>query len=227
MLDVDALPPGIDHGLRLVLAAALGAAVGLEREVHGHPAGLRTHLLVALGAALFTVISVAGFVSDDPVDPSRVAAQVVTGIGFLGAGAILKAGFTIRGLTTAASLWGTAAIGMAVGVGQHGLALVATAIILVSLWPLHPVADRLERGHRLRSTTIRVKLADLSVAAEVRARLAAQGLRLSGARTRHRPEGRHELSMVVHHRSDERLYRAIAEIGSLDGVTIVGTEQED
>src|SRR6266542_2054899 len=108
----------LDVAARLLVAALLGAAIGYEREVHDHPAGMRTHLLVALGSALFTVVSIFGFASgagQGPVDPSRVAAQIVTGIGFLGAGAIIKYGTSVRGLTTAASLWTTAGIGMAAG----------------------------------------------------------------------------------------------------------------
>lgn len=141
----------LDLASRLLLAAAVGAVVGLEREIHGHPAGMRTHLLVALGSALFTVLSAHGFGAGGPgapVDPTRIAAQVVTGIGFLGAGAILKEGATIKGLTTAASLWATAALGMAAGAGAHLLGAVATAIVLFSLWPLHWVEERIVRGRR-------------------------------------------------------------------------------
>src|SRR5215471_11305238 len=105
--------------LRIVVAAGLGGLVGLERELDEKAAGLRTHMLVAVGAALFTMVGAYGF-EDFPsrsVDPTRIAAQVVTGIGFLGAGIIFRQGFTIRGLTTAASLWLAAAIGMAAGIG--------------------------------------------------------------------------------------------------------------
>ena len=133
---------------RLLLAAVLGAVIGVEREIHDHPAGIRTHLLVALGSALFTVLSIEGFSSSSgvAVDPSRVAAQIVTGIGFLGAGAILKYGATIKGLTTAASLWAAAGIGMAAGVSRPVIAVAATVIVLVSLWPLRVISDRLERA---------------------------------------------------------------------------------
>jgi putative Mg2+ transporter-C (MgtC) family protein len=131
---------------RLLLAALLGAAIGVEREVHDHPAGVRTHLLVSLGSGLFTVLSIVGFPSPDgsATDPSRVAAQIVTGIGFLGAGAILKYGPTVRGLTTAASLWAAAGIGMAAGAGLPVLGLAATGIVIVSLWPLRLLSERLE-----------------------------------------------------------------------------------
>lgn len=116
---------------RLILAAGLGAIVGYEREHVGKPAGVRTHGMVALGAALFTVVSLYGF--GGVGDPGRVAAQVVTGIGFLGAGAILHQRGDVRGLTTAASLWATAAIGVAVGVGMHVMSLETTILVFLLL----------------------------------------------------------------------------------------------
>jgi putative Mg2+ transporter-C (MgtC) family protein len=119
----------VDASLRLLAAAGLGGALGLERELNAQPAGFRTHLLVSLGAALFTV---AGADIAD-ADPARVAAQVVTGIGFLGAGAILREGGSVKGLTTAASLWVTAAAGLACGLGLLAIGAVATAIALVAL----------------------------------------------------------------------------------------------
>lgn len=127
---------------RLLVAALLGAAIGLEREIHEHPAGMRTHLLVALGSAGFTVLSLTAFPAAG-ADPARVAAQIVAGIGFLGAGAILKEGATIRGLTTAASLWSVAAVGMAAGAGAWVVAITSTVLVVVSLWPLRIVTDRL------------------------------------------------------------------------------------
>jgi putative Mg2+ transporter-C (MgtC) family protein len=133
--------------LRLVAAAALGAAIGLERELREHEAGLRTHLLVSVGSALFTLASAYGFrsflTSGDAViraDPTRIAAQIVTGIGFIGAGAILRQGLTVRGLTTAATLWVVAAIGLACGAGYYYPAALTTAIVLFALWPLRYLA---------------------------------------------------------------------------------------
>src|ERR1044072_8254251 len=128
--------------VRLLGAAVLGALIGLEREIHDHPAGMRTHLLVSLGSAGFTVLSIAAFPAPGAA-PARIAAQIVTGIGFLGAGAILKEGATIRGLTTAASLWATAAGGMAAGAGAWIPAVSITVIVIVSLWPLRLVANRI------------------------------------------------------------------------------------
>ncbi len=123
---------------RIAVAAGLGGVIGLERELDEKAAGLRTHMLVAVGSALFTMVGAYGF-SDFPsrtIDPTRVAAQVVTGIGFLGAGLIFRQGFTIRGLTTAASLWLVAAIGMSAGAGFWKGAVIATIAALVSLRPL-------------------------------------------------------------------------------------------
>jgi putative Mg2+ transporter-C (MgtC) family protein len=129
--------------LRLVVAAGLGAVVGFEREIRDREAGIRTHLLVSLGAGLFTIVSAFGFheflTSGDAVvraDPTRIAAQIVTGIGFLGAGAIIREGLSVRGLTTAGSLWVVAAIGMAAGAGYYWAAVVATFLTIFALWPL-------------------------------------------------------------------------------------------
>jgi putative Mg2+ transporter-C (MgtC) family protein len=135
----------LDHELalaaRLIVAAILGAVVGLEREYHDHPAGMRTHLLVSVGAAAFTVLSIEAFAAPG-ADPARIAAQIVTGIGFLGAGAILKDRGSIKGLTTAASLWAVAAVGMAAGAAAWGVAIATTTIVVISLWPLHEIERR-------------------------------------------------------------------------------------
>jgi putative Mg2+ transporter-C (MgtC) family protein len=121
--------------LRLGLSVALCGAIGLERESRGQAAGLRTHILVGVGSTLFTLVSAYGFehAPGASPDPTRIAAQIVSGIGFLGAGAIIRQGLTVRGLTTAAALWIVAAIGMAVGAGYYLGAVVTTALILVAL----------------------------------------------------------------------------------------------
>src|SRR3954467_3075189 len=128
-------PPSDLHlVLRILLAALLGGIIGMEREIAGHPAGLRTHISVALGSALFGVLSAFGFsLFDVPrndtvfqVDVTRIASQIVVGVGFLGGGAILKEGANVRGLTTAASLWVTAALGLAFALGSYTVGL-ATA----------------------------------------------------------------------------------------------------
>ena len=127
---------------RLIVAAVLGAVIGLEREYHDHPAGMRTHLLVSVGAAAFTILSIEAFAAPG-ADPARIAAQIVTGLGFLGAGAILKDRGAIKGLTTAASLWAVAAVGMASGVAAWGVAIATTTIVVISLWPLHEIERRI------------------------------------------------------------------------------------
>lgn len=122
--------------LRLLLSAVLGAVVGIEREMHKRPAGFRTHILVCLGSALFMLTSVSvalTYSHAGDADPSRIAAGVVTGIGFLGAGAIIRYGESIKGLTTAASVWVVAAIGLAVGSGMYVAAITTTAIVFVIL----------------------------------------------------------------------------------------------
>jgi putative Mg2+ transporter-C (MgtC) family protein len=134
--------------LRLALAAALGGAVGLEREFRHKPAGLRTNMLIALGAALFSILSVE--LGAGAGSPDRIAAQVVTGIGFLGAGAILRSGENVHGLTTAATIWVNAAIGMAAGLGSYGVATIAAAVTLgvLALMPvMEKIVDR-RRGER-------------------------------------------------------------------------------
>ena len=135
---------------RLAVAGGLGALVGFERELRDREAGIRTHLLVSLGSALFTIVSAYGFhaflasgASVVRADPTRIAAQIVTGIGFLGAGAIIRQGLSVRGLTTAATLWVVAAIGLAAGAGYYSAALVTTVLVLVSLWPLRLLAHRI------------------------------------------------------------------------------------
>jgi putative Mg2+ transporter-C (MgtC) family protein len=127
--------------LRLFVAAVLGGAIGLERELRERQAGLRTHLVVCVGAALFTLVGAYGFASPH-TDPTRIAAQIVTGIGFLGAGAIIRQGLSVRGLTTAATLWLVAAIGMAAGAGYWDGALIATLGALLTLGPLRVVSYR-------------------------------------------------------------------------------------
>jgi len=131
----------LDVLVKLILAAVAGGLVGLEREKHGRPAGLRTNLLVSVGACAMMIVSEAFYIkygmldaeSAVRLDPSRVAAQIVTGIGFLGAGVILKEGVSVRGLTTAAGLWTVAGLGMAFGMGYFSLGTITTILVLISL----------------------------------------------------------------------------------------------
>jgi putative Mg2+ transporter-C (MgtC) family protein len=151
--------------LRLSLAAVLGGAIGVERELREREAGLRTHMLVAVGSALFTIVSAYGFhaflTSGQSVvraDPTRIAAQIVTGIGFLGAGAIIRQGLSVRGLTTAATLWVVAALGLASGAGYYSAAVITTALVLIALYPLRVIAYRVLRRFRPEDRRLLVEL---------------------------------------------------------------------
>jgi putative Mg2+ transporter-C (MgtC) family protein len=149
--------------LRLVVAALLAGVIGVERELREQEAGLRTHMLVCVGATMFMLVGVYGWSDYDlgndigvVVDPSRVASYVVSGIGFLGAGAIIRHGINVRGLTTAASLWVVAAIGVSVGAGMYAFAVATTALVILALWPLSQVkrllAGKAEESRRLAVT---------------------------------------------------------------------------
>ncbi len=181
--------------LRLSLAALLGGAIGIEREMREHEAGLRTHLIVAVGSCLFTLVSAYGFrdflVDGDATvraDPTRIAAQIVTGIGFLGAGTILRQGMSVRGLTTAATLWAVAAIGLTSGAGYYSAALVTTAIVLISLWPLRIAMQRLfGRQHERR---LSVGLAQAANTAGVVETLEQLGVQVSSYSIEHFDGGR-------------------------------------
>jgi putative Mg2+ transporter-C (MgtC) family protein len=151
---------------RLTLSAALGSVIGFERERLSWAAGLRTHMLVCVGSTLLMIVSAYGFteVLGDHVvlDPSRVAAQVVSGIGFLGAGSILLRGEIVRGLTTAASLWSVAAIGLAVGGGLYTASIAATIIILIILAGIKPLERRFITSRQRRQLTLLVTRGSLS-----------------------------------------------------------------
>ncbi len=130
--------------LRLALAAVLSGVIGFEREVHGRAAGLRTHILVCVGSALIMLTSLYIFdiyISRVSLDPTRLATGVITGIGFLGAGTIIRSGASIKGLTTAASIWAVAGVGLAVGCGFYIGAFATTAIMLIALLFLRKVED--------------------------------------------------------------------------------------
>jgi putative Mg2+ transporter-C (MgtC) family protein len=136
---------------RLSLAAVLGGVLGLEREWHHKTAGLRTNILIAMGAALFTLMSIE--LTETSGDPSRVASQIVTGIGFLGAGAILRTNAGVQGLTTAAAIWVNAAIGVTVGGGEYHLAFIATGVTLIVLAVLPPIERMVERRSKVTKAT--------------------------------------------------------------------------
>ena len=160
---------------RLLITTALCGAIGFERETRDQSAGFRTHILLGLGAALFTLVSAYGFApfteaaleSDGrgiQFDPTRIAAQIVTGIGFLGAGAIIRQGTDVRGLTTAASLWAAAAIGMAAGAGYYFGAAATTVIVVAALYLLRQVRNALLARFRTEYAVMTVSFPDTGAA---------------------------------------------------------------
>jgi len=163
-----------DAVIRLLVAMALGAAIGAEREISGQPAGLRTHIAVCVGAALFGVISTLGFSEFQTIrtttyraDVTRVASQVVVGVGFLGAGMILKRQGEVANLTTAASVWTVAAIGLAAGVGDLSTAAVAAVLTLGYLAALRPLRSWMDHVAARSHTTLAVTLTEGAVPEEV------------------------------------------------------------
>ena len=217
-----------DLAVRMLIAAILGAAIGLEREIHEHPAGMRTHLLVSLGTAIFTVLSIYGFEGitangvAPTVDPTRIAAQVVSGIGFLGAGAILKYGTSIRGLTTAASLWTTAAIGMAAGAGEWLIAGVGTFITVFSLWPLNALVARI---HRPGAQLIRQRLevGRLEALGDVSRLLADRRVEMAGINSQRIGKGRYEVELTVRLPPSARSQDVIGAITKIPDVELMET----
>ena len=171
---------------KLLLATLLGGAIGLEREFAGKPAGLRTNILICVGAVLFMQLSIEvaeiGFSPDGHPygDPTRIAAQIVSGIGFLGAGAILHGEGVVLGLTSAATVWVVAAIGAAIGAGSYVVAVGATALIMLVLAGLRPVEQRLLAKRRRVRATIRVK-PNLSFGA-IEKLIAERGIHLAASR---------------------------------------------
>jgi putative Mg2+ transporter-C (MgtC) family protein len=190
---------GLEIVIRLVIVSVLCGLIGLERQIRGQVAGLRTHLIVGLGAGLFTLVSAYGFTgaSASHADPTRIAAQIVSGIGFLGGGAILRYGVTVRGVTTAAALWISAAIGMAAATGFYVGAVATTAIALVALVALRrlkPVVRRRFTGETLSLDLGLVPGASIrSLLSELRRR----SLRVEGLETHILDDGSERLRLDV------------------------------
>ncbi|MFE4950020.1 MgtC/SapB family protein [Leifsonia sp. NPDC056665] len=206
--------------LALLLAFVLSAVIGVERERQFKSAGLRTHILVGLGSALFTLVSAFGFTSFGlpATDPGRIAAQVVTGIGFVGAGVIFVNRGNVVGLTTAASIWMTAAVGMACGAGLPLLALAGAALHLIALGSL-PTAERLIRHRSESSLVVRIEPSGAPLGA-VLDRLTADGLHTSVDDLRRRTD--RDLELAVHIRGKQtEADRLLTDLGRIDGVVSV------
>jgi len=213
--------------LRLLIAALLGSVIGAEREKKLWAPGLRTHMLVCVGACLFMIVSAFGFsdilgTKNVILDPSRIAAQVVSGIGFLGAGAILLRGEVVRGLTTAASLWSVAAIGLAVGGGLYAEAAAATIVIVIILAGIKPLEEHFQRHYAHHEWQVEAEPGALSVNA-LEAALGYRGRRL--VRYVAKPSetsGQESITLTFTRLRPGEVADIEAALGKLPGVVAVG-----
>jgi putative Mg2+ transporter-C (MgtC) family protein len=216
------MPSDLELLGRLLLAAVLGGAIGAERELNDQAAGLRTHMLLTIGACLFTLVSAYGF-GAGPRDPSRLAAQIVTGIGFLGGGAIVRHGLTVKGLTTAASIWATASVGVAVGAGQYLLGVGGALLVSVTLLGLRRVGALLQRWGVSREELVLITRPGFDVKRIVEVtrdeRVELRGL------DRQESDGEDRIALVVKLRPRYRTEQLLDVLGRLDGVRQVEWER--
>jgi putative Mg2+ transporter-C (MgtC) family protein len=216
------MPSDLELLGRLLLAAVLGGAIGAERELNDQAAGLRTHMLLTIGACLFTLVSAYGF-GAGPRDPSRLAAQIVTGIGFLGGGAIVRHGLTVKGLTTAASIWATASVGVAVGAGQYVLGIGGAVLVSVTLLGLRRVGALLQRWGVSREALVLTTRPGFDVQRIMEAvrdeRVEVRGL------DRQEGDGEDRVALVVKLRPRYRTEQLLDVLGRLDGVRQVEWER--
>lgn len=215
--------------LRLMLAVFLGGLVGIERERKNQPAGFRTHVVLCIGSTLMMLTSIymadifndrhAG--SPRTTDPGRIAAQVVSGVGFLGGGAILRMGVTIRGLTTAASLWSTAGIGLAVGCGYYYGAVMMTLLMIATLSVLSSVEHVLFRSKSMRNLLVAARDIPGLIGAVERV-LTREGIRVQSLRvTKGSPEGTVDLTAVIDTPRDANLNKVVKELVAIQDITEV------
>ena len=223
--------PGVELLVRVGLATLLGLAIGVERQWRSRMAGLQTMALVSMGAALYLILGAYSFHRD--VDPTRVAAQIVTGVGFLGAGVIMKQGLSVTGLNTAATLWATAAVGALAGAGAWREAIAGAAIIIVGNVFLHPLAARMDRLHfeagrdqpavnYLVEVVCRREAADAIRASLVEA--VGEGFRLNSLQVSHTgsDEVRLRADVQTAKRDDARLEAAVRTLAAQPTVNEVG-----
>jgi len=217
-----------DMMVRLIIAAVLGVIIGLEREKHGRVAGLRTHMLVCVGSTLIMLTSMHVFdlykgVAE--VDPARIAAQVVTGVGFLGAGTILRFRASIRGLTTAASLWVVAGIGLAIGSGMLNAAIGATILVLISLFLFSKLEKLLVRKDWYKTIVVEAK-GGVSELKDVRAVLSKYSAEIRDFEVEKQKDGattlfRMDLKLLTNKENDKIIF----DIMAIDGVDKAGWEE--
>lgn len=216
--------------IRLAVAAALGGIIGLEREYRAKEAGFRTHFLVAMGSALFMVLSMYGFGSvltglgpQASYDPSRIASQVVTGIGFIGAGTIIFQKHVVKGLTTAAGLWVTSAIGMTCGAGMYALAVATTIMVLICLEALNYILHRFGNKSIIVTFSTRHKEA----IHQVMQRLTADNIEIDSYSMNEKatPEGTvYNVSMEMKVKRDQYQERLLGFMGEFQGISIENIE---
>lgn len=210
------MPHELELLLRLAIAAVIGGIVGTERELAGQPAGLRTHMLLTIGACLFTLVSAYAFAGSDP---TRIAAQVVSGIGFLGGGAILRHGLSVRGITTAASIWATCALGVAIGSGMYVIGIGGAALVLATLVLLRAARDLLQRRGITREVlVVRARPGyDPTAVLDLAAR---EKLRILSIEHEHHAES-DELTILAKLPRGYQPERLVASIGRLPGIQAV------
>jgi putative Mg2+ transporter-C (MgtC) family protein len=221
--------PPLELSLRLVLAAVLGAVIGLNRSRKEWAAGMRTHMLVSVGAALAIIVSAFGFQDvlgqhDVVLDPSRIAAQVVSGIGFLGAGTIMfmEREQIIRGLTTAAGLWATASIGLAAGSGMYVAAVVGTVVCWLILAMLKPLERRLTTWGRSKSPRLRLRVTDTAALGSVEAIVSRKHLPLQKIILRRQEDGDDQVDLLFGPAMrDDQLMSLADDLRELEGLQSV------
>ena len=211
----------IEQYTGLLIAAGLGSLVGLEREIHGQPAGLRTHMILSVGAALAAIMSISysQFLSSPslPSDPGRIVAQVVSGVGFLGAGAIMKMGVTVKGLTTASSLWTTAIIGIACGSGYYYLAAFTTVLVFVILTIINKVESLFLPAYRTH--TLKVSLSDRpGIVNQIREVLSENAVKIISLNASMTDKSSLRLSMIIRKPKELGMDKVINLVNNLDEV---------
>ena len=207
---------------RLLLSVVFGGLIGLERESHGRPAGFRTHILVSLGSTLIMIISAYGLASVNPsYDPGRIAAKVISGIGFLGTGTIMRDGANIRGLTTAASLWAVAGIRLAVGIGMYFAAAVSTILVVFTLIYL----NKFELDHN--TYTIRITTSDqINQMAAIISAFAQHGVHINQMTINNQDHGIVTIGITVNAPKRHQLQQLMVKLNELEGISRASIDRE-
>ena len=211
----------------ILIAAALGSLIGLEREIHGQPAGLRTHMILAVGASLAAILSISysQFLSNPqlPSDPGRIVAQVVSGVGFLGAGAIMKMGVTVKGLTTASSLWTTAIVGIACGSQYYNIAMFTALLVLMILTVINYLEELLLTTYKTH--TLKVTMKDRpGIVNETREMLSAFKVKVVSLNASMPNKSTLKLEMIIRKPSDLGMDKVINIINSMDEAQTMSLE---